>query len=37
MPFMLYGSKKRADNAFFKQVEATQRTKVAGGSVEPQK
>ena len=37
MPVMLYGNKKRADNAFFKQVAATRRTKVVGGSVDPPK
>lgn len=31
MPIMLYRSKKKSDNAFFKHVEATRRTKVAGG------
>jgi len=31
MPIMLYHSKKKSDNAFFKQVEATRRTRVAGG------
>lgn len=35
MPVMLYGSKRRADNAFFKQIESTRRTRIAGGSVDP--
>jgi aarF domain-containing kinase len=32
MPIMLYHSKKRSDNVFFKQVEATRRTRIAGGA-----
>ena len=36
MPIMLYHNKKRSDNAFFKQIEATRRTRIAGGGdVEP--